>query len=891
MSEAARRLYDELRALERRARAARRAAGAVSSRREAAKALARAPYMVTVHAQRFSDWLPDDPARAHVPMAADSDKVLAIVRLWSVWAGEPPPDRRYWNNLIDAAQPARLPGETTGKGPARGRPISRWDPFDLGVHRAIEHGENPQPPPLAALPRYVRRGHDAELRDLLDPCRGSVMAVLVGGSSTGKTRACYEAVKNIRYLSGWQIVHPADGGELDELLAGNVASRSLLWLNETRLYLEGEHGPSIASRLRRLLTDDRRLVVVLGSMWPKYWQTFTAQPEEGAPDRHAQIRELLKISRVHKVDVPDDFSLATDAERAELDSLSVVDPRLATALRTAGPSMRIIQVLAGGEMLVDRYEHIFGPHGRALITAAMDARRLGHREPLPATLLEQAVSGYLTPAQRAVGGGWFASALADATETVRGIHALEPNRIAPGMGPPDSYGLHDYLDQYARGARGNARLPTEAWDALADHAVGADDRDLLAAAAELRYLFQYAVRLAQPAAEAGNISAMCRLGALLYEAGHREAGERRLRQAVEAGNGWAVGRLVTWLKQAGREDEMEPVVRGAAERGHAQSIAALASRLRDTGRSHEADDWLKRLRQAAEAGDREAMLWWTATLRWSDHPEYENWLLRGAEAGIREAIVSMSDRKMWTRDDPAVESVLRQAADRGDGTALRMLHRLLVGKGREPEVNQMWTGAARGGSAYAMRVLGARLLHAGENDGAERWLCRAARAGDGDAMCVWAGLLARAGDDENVEHWLRRAAEADNDTAVTLGPMWIAGGEHRQDAREALRTVVETGDSRISLLSRVAFGPVTERWLREVAEAGGTSAMKDLTLQLERAGRHTESERWLRHSIEAGVPKSDRRLWFLLQHLGRAQEAQRLQRFGIEVGGRTSDPW
>lgn len=120
MSEAARDLYDQLRALEGRAQTAR---GRNASRREAAKATARPPYSTPVSGQRISSWLPDNPAQAQVPSTRLADQVWAIVRVWSDWAGERPQSRRYWADLIERAQPARVPGtgreETRAPGPGQ----------------------------------------------------------------------------------------------------------------------------------------------------------------------------------------------------------------------------------------------------------------------------------------------------------------------------------------------------------------------------------------------------------------------------------------------------------------------------------------------------------------------------------------------------------------------------------------------------------------------------------------------------------------------------------------------------------------------------------------------------------------------------------------------------
>lgn len=138
-----------------------------------------------------------------------------------------------------------------------------WEPVQLGVHRAIT-ADRGLGPALPELTPYIRRAHDAQLRDLLaDPAR-PVMVVLVGGSSTGKTRAAFEAVRDC--LPDWPLLRPADAAELvGQLASGAVRPRTVLWLNETQWFLRDQ--PEAAAALRRLLADVVPVAVV-GTMCP-----------------------------------------------------------------------------------------------------------------------------------------------------------------------------------------------------------------------------------------------------------------------------------------------------------------------------------------------------------------------------------------------------------------------------------------------------------------------------------------------------------------------------------------------------------------------------------------------------------------------------------------------
>jgi hypothetical protein len=98
------------------------------------------------------------------------------------------------------------PGE--GGAPLVGlKPVRDWDAQRLGVHRAISAGVAPGQA-VAELTAYVRRDHDVRVRELLAASAGPVMVVLVGGSSTGKTRAAFEAVHHC--LPDWSL-RPGSG--------------------------------------------------------------------------------------------------------------------------------------------------------------------------------------------------------------------------------------------------------------------------------------------------------------------------------------------------------------------------------------------------------------------------------------------------------------------------------------------------------------------------------------------------------------------------------------------------------------------------------------------------------------------------------------------------------
>ena len=401
------------------------------------------------------------------------------------------------------------------------------DPFTLEVHRPVQL-EDPQPW-LPELPAYVRREHDASLEQVVRAAAGgrSGIAVLVGGSSTGKTRACWEALQILRAQPGqWRLWHPIDPTRPDAALRElpGIGPRTVVWLNEAQFYLdvaEGGRGERAAAGLRELLRDpDRAPVLVLATLWPRFWDILTARPVSG-PDPHAQARELLVG---HDITVPAAFTPAQLGRLAR-----AADARLALAAAGAQDG-QVIQFLAGAPELLARYRNA-PPAAAALINAAMDARRLGMGIGLPQGFLAAAAPGYLTDAEwDALSEDWLDQALAYTGVPCKGVRGpLTPIRSRParsrpaGPGFPDGddqppagqagitggplYRLADYLDQHGRAHRKDQIPPPWFWAAAAAHA-SADDQAALGDAAHERGLYRDAAQLRKNAVACGNFSAV-----------------------------------------------------------------------------------------------------------------------------------------------------------------------------------------------------------------------------------------------------------------------------------------------------------------------------------------------------------------------------------------------
>ncbi|GAA4514049.1 hypothetical protein GCM10023191_082050 [Actinoallomurus oryzae] len=445
------------------------------------------------------------------------------------------------------------------------------DPFALEVHRPVEL-QNP-PVGLGVLPAYVPREHDARLAQVVrEVVAGeSRIAVLVGGSSTGKTRACWEALGPLRERpEPWRLWHPIHPTPAEAALAAldQVGAYTVIWLNEAQFYLDtGTNGlgERLAASLRDLLRDvGRGPVLILATLWPEYWTALTTPAK---PDVHAQARELLAGQAIT---VPDAF---TPEDLRALSAQTGQDPRLAEAADDARDG-QITQYLAGVPVLMDRYDKA-SPATAAFIHAAMDARRLGCGPHLPLALLAAAAPSYLTDAQwDQTADDWLQSALDYVATPCNGIPGIltpiKPgparnrrptsagslSRQGPEPMPGQQYRLADYLDQHGRLHRAEHIPPIGFWTALAAHADATDLR-ALGDAAWGRGLSRDAAQLYKNATALGDGAAAVKLVRLVEELGSadRQAAEWAAAR-VALDNPLHVGRLLRALRRVEAKEQV-----------------------------------------------------------------------------------------------------------------------------------------------------------------------------------------------------------------------------------------------------------------------------------------------------------------------------------------------
>jgi uncharacterized protein YidB (DUF937 family) len=697
-----------------------------------------------------------------------------------------------------------VPGVVSPPGRAAvfGRPVGWWNPVDLGVHKVIGGGP---------LPPYVLRPHDELLTAVLDPgVSASRLVVVRGGSSTGKTRAAWEALVRGQFADR-QLDYPRDPAALKQRLDAGVPPRTVLWLGELRQYIEADGSAQVLGCLADLLNGEGCLLVT--TMWPEHWHTYvaaaqlgqTAGPEATAGRLLRQPPELSGLDHAEIdpprggiIDVPAEFS-STELEAAASTNFPVL-AEAAAAAASAGQGGRLTQYLAGVPALLDRHSGMGGdPYGQAVIIAAMDAARLGSADLLSAVFLLEAAVGYLTDAQRTLAiAAWGDSALDWACEELMGaVRAVQPVAPASGTGVA-GYRVADWLDQHGRRSRRKEPGPASLWDALTTHTTATGDLARLGGAAWQLGLKRYAAALWTRAAAAGDGHATLGLLQCLRKTNPADYGRALRWAAVNSAldDPRAVSGLLSELVEAGADDALAALLarnpathvvlddlqgigyllEALRESGLADAVSVLAARAAvDAGLSHPEGvaDLLAELRRAG-ANDAAAEL----AARAAAHADLDGpggiailvYALAYAEPPVDDAASVLADRAAsgisFSRPDRVAELLDALAAIGADDAV-----DVLLSRGPASHISM--------NDAGAVAELLLALTRAGADDEAGALAARAAAhasLGHASYTAFLLSALANAGETESVNVLLSRrpAAKANLDYARGIAELLAA---------------------------------------------------------------------------------------------------------------------
>ncbi|MEU9671458.1 tetratricopeptide repeat protein [Streptomyces bobili] len=553
-----------------------------------------------------------------------------------------------------------------------------------------------------------------------------------------------------------------------------------------------------------LVSRERGPVLVLGTLWPEYVHQYTVLPVPGEGDPHSLVRELLSG---HTLAVPDAFD--AQALTAATAVAEGGDRMLADALTRARTDGRVAQDLAGAPELLNRYQYA-GPAAKALLEAAMDARRLGVGLHLPHAFLIDAAADYFSDTDYdQLTEDWAEQAFAGLAQLVHGKQAplrrtnpRGPRRPPPSIvadrpaAPPAGpvFRLADYLEQHGRTTRRLLCPPDSFWHAAHTHLTHPDDLHNLSRAAGSRHRLQWAHLLSHRAADHGSTDALRLLAGQLRMDGNGEEAERLLRQAAADGGIDALYDLAVMRDEVEDRKGAERLLRQAADGGSIDAMSRLAVRLESKGHREGAES----LAQEAAGHGSTDVLYLLAVMRELRH---------GEEA----------------------ERLLQQAADHGNAKALHRLALVREAAGDREDAETLAQKAAAYGNASALYRLAVMRKKAGHREEAERLLQQAAQHGDDDALYFLARRREAAGDKEEAERLLQQAADHGNIAALyDLALVREAAGEPEGADTLALKAAAHNIDDDalyrlITMREEAGDREGAERLLRQAVDQGSIS--------------------------------------------------------------------
>ncbi|MGW7420637.1 hypothetical protein ACWGJB_11310 [Streptomyces sp. NPDC054813] len=790
------------------------------------------------------------------------------------------------------------------------QPVAGTDLLGLGVHRARAGGSDG-----SALPPYVLRDVDVQMRDELRIAAESGGFVLLTGDSTaGKSRTALEAVRAV--LPGHLLVAPPQDADLRPLRRGPDEpgyDRHVLWLDDLERYFgPGGLEPSLLTSLIR------SRLVVLATLRDERYDTLREVADkvsgESGSSRMPPDTVLRVLNMVEPIVVR---RLWSDAELARVAQAD--DSRLNEAHARHGLHGIAEYLAAGPELLAEwrRAERATAkgghPRGAALVAAAVDLARVGLIGDLPAALLQEVHHGYL----KALGGAAlrpepYAEAFAWASQVRYGVASLLMEGEEDGSKRPFDY----LVDSVARDSE-VSDVPDSVWLAALEHADDGMRPDIaqiasfsgrwaiaaqawrpLAEVGDEAAVINYTSAqlfhrvdpdeiepLLRPMAEAGSALAQLNLAAVLMMRGAGEEAERWWLEAAERGLVLAAFNLFRHYRNKGDEEKAETWLRSAADGGYATAITTLATLLHMRGDEAEAEPWWQ---AGAMAGDTEAMYVYGHLLRLRGDDQAERWLRRSAERGHDRAAEILGLAADERGDLIGAEKWWRAAAEAGNAEAANQLGVLLSRQGKRAEGRTWYAKGAEGGHEVAMFNLAVRLSDEGDVEAAKEWYRRSGEAGHAESFTNLGALLL-ADDAVGAEAEFRRAADAgDAMGCLNLIDLLIVEGRS-SEARPLLLELLRDPDGAEEIITfaemvrRRGRSHVARTIMQWAAETGRIDAAHNLGIYYSLQGMVEEAEHWWRVSAP-GFSVSAYNLGILLSQRGETEEAASWWRKAADEG-------
>ena len=600
-------------------------------------------------------------------------------------------------------------------------PVDGLDAADAlrpGGASAITAPEGPDT--LPRLPPYVSRAHDTLLASVTRAVVAgrSRIAFLFGESSTGKTRACWEAVKQLPPT--WCLWRPTGARDFVEHVSG-VAPCTVLWLDElVRTLLDDPATARTVSESLRLLLDDRRCkpVLVLATLSNKSYTALADEPPEGEPDPYRHIRTLMQNCSLRVEDRfgPDGL--------AALRAVAGSDQLLAQAAERATDS-KITQYLAGVPQLLRRYEAA-SADVKALVHAAIDARRFGHPPVIDHAWLDRACWRYLD-----VEVDWGGS---DGPENwpQRRTQALEyalrpsygtpgPLRLAPlaedQPGAGSGYLLADYLEQEGAIERAGAYPPDSFWEATVREVTDAAVLHRMAQNAQRRGRCPRAAQLYRLAADRGDTTALDPLAVLLHRAGDVTGAWATADEAAQRGAPTVFRTVGALRERDGDLDGADSLYERAVHAGDRRACIELV-RLREDRGDRDGARAAGLLGEIGLGGN-DGLQFLAHGLEKDGKPEEaEAVALLAAERGDPWTGHLLIQVRTSNGDPEGAAHFARTLADRGDEKALFMLVMLREGAGDTAGAEAAAVDAARRGDGMPLVGLARHRIQRGDLEGA-----------------------------------------------------------------------------------------------------------------------------------------------------------------------------